>query len=95
MEKHIKIETITDMVNAIKKYPNQIDVLMEDIKNFITTNIALENIFKAISEKIDKEAKTKISPYLEWIPDNKNNIIIDIITEQEKKEQTNGTENKD
>ena len=61
-------------MNAVKKHPNQIDILMTDIKNFIETNIDLQEI----CQTLDKDAKTEISPYLHWIPDNKNNANITI-----------------
>jgi hypothetical protein len=80
----IKIETLTDMFNAVKKYPDQIDILMTDIKNFIETNIALQNIFSSLSEKLKVKTETKVSPYIKWIPDNKNNISITIKTEKER-----------
>ena len=89
--KEIKIETLTDMFNAVKKHPDQIDILMTDIKNFITTNIALQNIFSSLSKKMKVKAKTKVSSYIKWIPDNKNNITVNIksIVEKEKQNANN------
>jgi len=76
----IKIETAVDILNAIKKYPKQIDNFLEDLREWIITTNLITETHKNIYSK----------GFFTWLPDGKHNhqIRIEVKNDKEKKEKT-------
>jgi len=89
MIEEIKIETITDILNACKKHPNQIDVLVKDVKNFIKENLFLEKTFNKHLKNDDNFKGTRLPSFFVWVPDGKNWVETTIILKEETKNADN------